>query len=110
MKYINQIMKETLRINSPIPSVIPRVATEDTELSGVFIPKGTMVAVNMFEIQHNKKYWKDGDQFNPDRFSEDVEKGGDSTTWLPFGNGPRQCIGMNFSLTEQRVMLSMMCK
>lgn len=35
---------------------------------------------------------------------------GEGMTWVPFGSGPRQCIGMNFSLAEQRVLLSMMCK
>lgn len=113
MTYINQIMKETLRINGPATRVIPRIAKEDTDLSGTFIPKGTQLTVNIYNIQHDDNYWKDGDKFNPDRFSEDgdaTREAGEGLAWLPFGNGARQCIGMNFSLNEQRVMLSMLCK
>jgi cholesterol 24(S)-hydroxylase len=113
MTYINQIMKETLRINGPASRVVPRVATEDTDLNGTFIPKGTQLTVNIYNIQHSDKYWNDGDKFNPDRFSESgegIRGAGEGLAWLPFGNGARQCIGMNFSLNEQRVMLSMLCK
>lgn len=106
-------MKETLRINGPASKVVSRIATEDTTLSGTFIPKGTMLTVNIFDIQHSNTYWKDASKFNPDRFSENGEAArgsGDGNAWLPFGNGARQCIGMNFSLNEQRVLLSMLCK
>nr|BDB32861.1 cytochrome P450 monooxygenase [Thamnidium elegans] len=113
MTYINQIMKETLRINGPASKVVSRIATEDTTLSGTFIPKGTLLTVNIFDIQHSNTYWKDASTFNPDRFSENGEAArgsGDGNAWLPFGNGARQCIGMNFSLNEQRVLLSMLLR
>ncbi|KAI9345055.1 cytochrome P450 [Pilaira anomala] len=113
MKYINQIMKETLRINGPASRVVPRIASEDTVLSDTFIPKGTILTVNIFDIQHSSTIWNDPDTFNPDRFSEDGEgnrSAGEGWSWLPFGNGARQCIGMNFSLNEQRVMISMLLR
>jgi cytochrome P450 len=114
MTYINQIMKETLRINDPAPRVFPRVVTEDTVLSsGTFIPKGSLITVNIFNIHHSDKVWSNPEQFDPDRFAEDgegVRESGEGMAYLPFGNGARQCLGMNFSLNEQRVMLSMICK
>lgn len=112
MTYINQIIKETLRINGPATRVLPRVAKEDTDLGGKFIPKGTLVTVNIFNVQHDDRIWENSKTFNPDRFSEDGEgnRRAEGLTWLPFGNGARQCIGMNFSLNEQRVLLSMLCK
>ncbi|KAI9257781.1 cytochrome P450 [Helicostylum pulchrum] len=113
MDYINQIMKETMRINGPIPTVVPRVATEDTELSGTFVPKGTLINVSIFNIHHSEKYWKNSQEFNPDRFSLGGEADTnvqDGISWLPFGYGGRQCIGMNFSLNEQRVLLSMLLR
>ncbi|CAO3635466.1 unnamed protein product [Cunninghamella blakesleeana] len=111
--YINQIMKETLRINGPAMESSSRVTTEDTELSGTFIPKNTAVMANMYNIHHNANVWKNVNTFDPDRFgpngeAENLEREGFS--WVPFGNGPRICIGMNFSLAEQRVMLSTICK
>ncbi|KAI7894926.1 cytochrome P-450 cyp509A1 [Mucor mucedo] len=111
MVYINQVIKETLRINGPTPRVFPRYATEDTELSGKFIPKGTPLTVNIFNVQHSEQNWKDGHIFDPDRFAEDGEASrAESMAWTPFGNGARQCIGMNFSLNEQRVFLAMLLR
>ncbi|KAG2213089.1 hypothetical protein INT47_011238 [Mucor saturninus] len=111
MTYINQVIKETLRMSGPATRVLPRVSVEDTEFSGVFIPKGTHVTVNIYGIQHSEKVWKDGCKFNPDRFADDGEASQvESMAWTPFGNGARQCIGMNFSLSEQRVMLAMLLR
>ncbi|CAO3635458.1 unnamed protein product [Cunninghamella blakesleeana] len=107
--YINQIIKETLRIGGPVAQVTPRVTTEDTELSGTFIPKNTPIGVNMHDIHHNPNVWKNPNTFNPDRFcplgeAENMER--DGYSFIPFSTGPRICIGMNFSLVEQRVLLS----
>ncbi|KAI8070958.1 cytochrome P-450 cyp509A1 [Gongronella butleri] len=112
--YINKIMKETLRNTNPVLSLVtPRVATEDTELAGHFIPKGTLVNVNMYDLHHNEDVWKNPYEFNPDRFDDGGEaeqnaQGG--LAWTPFANGSRQCIGMNFSLVEQRVFLAMLLR
>ncbi|KAI8140114.1 cytochrome P450 [Fennellomyces sp. T-0311] len=92
MPYINMVIKETMRRNVTATGVIAREATEDTDLSGVFIPKGTLVTVDIMEIQRNPKVSKKG------------------MSWIPFSNGARQCIGMNFSLAEQRVLLPMLLR
>ncbi|KAI8879153.1 cytochrome P450 [Backusella circina FSU 941] len=113
MEYINQIMKETLRINGPASTVVTRVSTEDSELAGSFIPKGTLLNINIFETMHSEKNWSDPLKFDPDRFATDRDEKQASvqgSNWVPFGGGARQCIGMNFSLNEQRVMLSMLLK
>ncbi|KAI9472014.1 MAG: cytochrome P450 [Benjaminiella poitrasii] len=115
MKFINQVIKETLRVSGPAVQVVPRVCTEDTTLSGTFIPKGTHINVDIFNIHHSQKVWNDGSEFNPDRFDEETgemvnRQAGEGMAWVPFGNGSRQCIGMNFSLAEQRVLLSMLLR
>lgn len=110
MTYVNMVIKETLRINGPAVRVMTRIANKDTEISGTFIPKGTKLTVNIFDIQHNEAYWKNASVFDPERFSEDGGKTGEGPAWLPFGNGTRKCIGMNFSMCQQRVMLSMLRK
>ncbi|KAI9265011.1 cytochrome P450 [Phascolomyces articulosus] len=113
MTYINQVIKETMRRNVTATNIVAREAQEDTDLSGVFIPKGTRITVDIMEIHKNAKVWKNPEVFDPERFSphgeaEKVAKMGMS--WIPFSNGQRQCIGMNFSLAEQRVFLPMLCK
>ncbi|KAI8891346.1 cytochrome P450 [Backusella circina FSU 941] len=107
MKYVNQVIKETLRIDGPVPEVLPREAAENTELAGKFIPKGTYVVVNSYDIHHSNKIWENPYEFNPDRFLNDDISG---MKWTPFGNGARQCIGMNFSLYQQRVLIAMLLK
>ncbi|KAI8063411.1 cytochrome P-450 cyp509A1 [Gilbertella persicaria] len=110
--YINQVIKETLRINSPAPRINEREAVEDFLLSGTWIPKGTSVLVDLFSVHHSKKNWKDPEVFDPDRFDEDNENNGPrpGMAWVPFSSGARQCIGMNFSLYEQRVLLAMLLR
>lgn len=111
LKYIEQVMHETMRMVAPLPKVVPRVATEDTELSGVFIPKGTYVNVDIYDIHHNESVWKRPNEFNPDRFAEEGESSThDAWTWLPFGGGSRQCLGFKYSTNQQKVLLSMMRK
>lgn len=91
--------------------IMTRVAAEDFDLEGTFIPKGTNVGVDLSSIHLSPRNWKNPDQFLPDRFAEGGEHEDHSSfSWIPFSTGSRQCIGMNFSLTEQRVALSMLCK
>ncbi|KAJ8655901.1 hypothetical protein O0I10_008341 [Lichtheimia ornata] len=113
MAYINMIIKENLRIHPPAPGTATRTTQKDTELAGTFIPKGTRVTVDIHEMHHNPDIWSNPEEFKPERFipggeaDQLAEKG---MSWLPFGNGARQCIGMNFSLTEQRVFLPMLLR
>lgn len=51
----------------------PRVTSRDVELDGKFVPKGTMVNVNIYDLHHNENIWQDPDTFNPDRFAEGGE-------------------------------------
>ncbi|KAI8139343.1 cytochrome P-450 cyp509A1 [Fennellomyces sp. T-0311] len=111
MPYINMIIKETLRINPPAGETSLRAAAHDIELAGTVIPKGTVVFAEMYELHHNPTIWKDPETFNPERFAPggEAEKLGNAA-WLTFGSGPRQCLGMNFSLAEQRVFLPMLLR
>ncbi|CAO3623309.1 unnamed protein product [Cunninghamella blakesleeana] len=108
--YLNQIIKETLRINGSVLFLVsPRNVTKDIYLNDVFIPKGSRVNVNIYDLQHNPSVWENPFEFKPERFAENGEadqKAGGGMSWVPFSNGNRQCIGMNFSLAEQRVILA----
>ncbi|KAI8093090.1 cytochrome P450 [Halteromyces radiatus] len=106
--FISQIMKENLRLHGPATGGLPRRVAEDTELGGHFLPKGTPVVVNIYDTHHNPHVWKDPERFDADRFAPGGEaeqhvRGG--MAWIPFYSGQRMCIGMNFSINEQKVML-----
>ncbi|GAA5801592.1 hypothetical protein HPULCUR_007040 [Helicostylum pulchrum] len=108
MNYINQVIKESLRISDLVARLfIPRIPTEDTMLSGTFIPKGAKLVTNIFNVHHSSKCWKNPRQFDLDRFGINAES---EMAWVPFGSGARQCIGKYFSLNEQRVIKSMLRK
>lgn len=82
-------------------------------MGGNFIPKGTLVSVDIYSLHRNPKVWKDPLRFDPDRFApggEAERQPGSGMAWIPFSNGGRQCIGMNFSLVQQRVVLAMLLR
>ncbi|KAI8146009.1 cytochrome P-450 cyp509A1, partial [Fennellomyces sp. T-0311] len=110
MPYINMVIKEVLRLDGPAITVVLREAAEDTDLSGVFIPKGTRLQLDIYQLHHNPAVWKDPEAFDPERFAPGGEAEHGGLTWLPFSSGARQCIGMNFSLAEQRVLLPMLLR
>ncbi|RUS21135.1 cytochrome P450 [Endogone sp. FLAS-F59071] len=115
--YINQIIKESLRMFPPASAVLPRRTTADVDLGPYHIPKGSLVSMDIYAMHHNPVNWENPDHFDPGRFAEGGENeskmgsgNGASYSWIPFSNGARQCIGMNFSIAEQRVVLSMLRK
>ncbi|KAG2172697.1 hypothetical protein INT43_000044 [Umbelopsis isabellina] len=108
LPYLSQVMKETVRMASPVVDLITRKAAEDTELEGMVIPKDTAITVDIAALHYNDKVWKNPGVFDPERFADggEYESMASKYFYLPFGGGARQCIGMNFSLTEQRVLLT----
>ncbi|ORZ03932.1 cytochrome P450, partial [Syncephalastrum racemosum] len=110
MEYLNCVIKETLRIAPPATTTVARRLTQDTEIGSHVFPKGTNVSLDIYEIHHNPRIWDNPSEFRPERFlpggeAEKLALSGKGMAWLPFGNGARQCIGMNFSIAEQRIML-----
>ncbi|KAI9276458.1 cytochrome P450 [Umbelopsis sp. AD052] len=106
--YLTKVMKESVRLAPSAPALLVRDATVGTELNGVIIPKGTLVKVDVISLHYNPNLWKNPTKFDPERFAEggELESMPSTYAYLPFGGGSRQCIGMNFSLAEQRVALS----
>ncbi|CAO3624112.1 unnamed protein product [Cunninghamella echinulata] len=108
--YLNQIIKEVLRIHPPLVFLVsPRKVTQDVDLNGVFLPKGSLVNPNIYDTHHSSNVWNDPETFDPDRWSPNGEAeqlASKGMAWIPFSNGTRTCLGMNFSLLEQRVILA----
>ncbi|KAI9496805.1 cytochrome P450 [Zychaea mexicana] len=111
LPYIDQIIKETLRMHPPFNEINPRIAEEDLELGGTLIPKGTMVNIDIEALHYRPDLWKNPERFDPERFAEGGEHySQEGITWAPFSGGSRQCIGINFSMMEQRIALSMLLR
>nr|XP_020043036.1 cytochrome P450 3A9-like isoform X2 [Castor canadensis] len=104
MEYLDMVVNETLRLY-PIASRLGRVCKTDIEIKGVFIPKGTMVMAPIYALHRDPKLWQEPEEFRPERFSKQNKDSIDPYIFMPFGNGPRNCIGMRFALMNMKVAL-----
>ncbi|XP_031659956.1 cytochrome P450 3A30 [Oncorhynchus kisutch] len=97
MEYLDMVINETLRVY-PIISRLERVAKATVEVNGVTIPKGTVVMIPIMVLHHHPTHWPKPEVFRPERFSKGNRENIDPYTFLTFGMGPRNCIGMRFAL------------
>lgn len=108
---IGMVINETLRIFPPGVG-LTRVAAEDVQLKHLFIPKDMIIEFALTALHQDKEYWgEDVGEFNPGRFASGVA--GACThpqAFMPFGIGPKFCIGNNFALMEAKIVLSMVLR
>jgi cytochrome P450 len=102
---LQQVLKESMRLYPPVP-LIGRQAAEDCELGGVPLRAGTRVALPIYAIHRHVSRWRNPDAFDPERFSSAHEPAIERFQYLPFGAGPRICIGMAFAMIEATAMLA----
>ncbi|CAF1580202.1 unnamed protein product, partial [Adineta ricciae] len=104
MNYLDMFIRETLRMYPIAPVVINRQSTEAFDLKGVgVVPVGTRIAVDIYNLHFDTELWGpvDPHTFYPERF----ETKRHSMAWIPFGAGPRNCVGMRFALMEMKMVL-----
>ncbi len=99
------VLKETMRLYPPAP-VLTRLAAEDIELGPVTVRAGTHIVIPIFAVHRHRKLWADPDRFDPERFSPQREAELARTQFMPFGFGPRTCIGGAFALMEATAILA----
>ncbi|XP_069342595.1 cytochrome P450 3A8-like isoform X1 [Eulemur rufifrons] len=104
MEYLDMVVNETLRL-FPIGGRLQRVCKKDVEIKGLFIPKGVVVMVPTHILHWDPKYWPEPKEFRPERFSKKNKDNIDPYLYLPFGAGPRNCIGMRFALMSMKLAL-----
>lgn len=95
LPFLQAVVKETLRLHPPIPFLVPRRATQDTNFMGYDIPKNTQVLVNAWAIGRDPDAWDDPSSFMPERFiGTRVDYRGQDLEFIPFGAGRRICAGV----------------
>jgi cytochrome P450 len=109
MAFVRNVFKETLRLYPPIP-FIPRVAAEDSMIGGHRVKRGTMLMIAPWTIHRHRDLWKHPHAFDPDRFSAEREHELIPGAYLPFGLGPRVCIGAGFAQLEASLILARLCR
>ena len=103
------VIDESNRLYPPI-SAISRVARGDDVLGGHAIRRGTMVVIAPYVLHRHRALWTQADVFNPDRFLPGARETIERFAYLPFGAGPRVCIGSAFALQEACVTLAMLTR
>jgi cytochrome P450 len=93
------VVEESLRLYPPIIG-LTRTATRRTELAGRTIERGTMVIISPYVVHRHRLLWPDPDLFDPTRFLGDAARTIRRYTYLPFGVGPRMCLGAAFAVQE----------
>ncbi|WIM85718.1 cytochrome P450 [Candidatus Mycobacterium wuenschmannii] len=105
LSYTVQVVRESLRLCPPAPTGT-RMACRDIAVGGYLVPEGTMLIVGRMAVQRDPALWEDPLRFDPDRFSPERFKALDRWQYIPFGGGPRSCIGDHFAVLEVTLALA----
>jgi len=105
LRYTMQVLHEAMRLCPPAPAV-GRTVMADIEVDGYRLPAGTSAIVGIYAMHRDPALWEDPLRFDPDRFSPERSKGRDRWQYLPFGGGPRGCMGDHFAMLEATLALA----
>ena len=104
IEYLDCVIKEGQRLYPTAPHV-NRQCSEDYDLNGIHIPAGTEIMIPMYFLHRDPGAWEDPEKFDPERFRGPAKDTRHAFQFLPFGAGPRNCIGMRFALMEIKIAL-----
>ncbi len=105
LAYTRQVISEALRLYPATPALLRTPLAEGT-IGGVKVDRKTSIFIPLYAIHRHRRLWDDPDRFDPDRFDPEAVKARHRYAYLPFGAGPRICIGMGFSLIEATAILA----
>lgn len=100
LKFTTMVIQEAMRLYPPI-WVMERRAITDDEIGGFHIPVGSSVVISPYVLHRNEKFWPNAERFDPTRFTAKPRG------YIPFGSGPRFCIGADFAMMEARLIVPM---
>jgi cytochrome P450 len=109
LPYLTMVLKETMRLYPAAP-LMGRRAVAETEIDGHLIPAGADILISPWVTHRHPAHWDTPDRFDPDRFTPDQETARHRYAWLPFGGGPRACIGRHFSMLESVLALAVLLR
>ena len=105
MPYLNMVIHESLRMYPP-GYILLREATTTFQSKGYTFPKGIPVFIPVYGLHHDADVWPDPYTFNPERFTKDAVEARHPCSYLPFGLGLRNCIGMRFAMLQVKLLLA----
>jgi cytochrome P450 len=100
-------LKEAMRLYPPAYA-IGRLAEREQEIGGYSIPAGSYVVMSQFATHRHPQFWGEAESFDPTRFTVERERARHPYAYIPFGGGPRACIGSNFAMLEAIIALALL--
>ena len=108
LHYLGLVAKEVLRLYAPSPGLLARRALEDVQIGEWLLPKGSVVSIMTVIPHHDPRWFPEPARFDPLRFDGEAGKAIPRGAYLPFGAGPRVCIGNSFAMMEITLALAML--
>jgi cytochrome P450 len=105
LTYTSMVVEETMRIRPPV-WLIPRVAQEPDVIGGYGVPAGADVLISPYLLHRHPDYWEAPERFDPERFAPGRSSGRERYSYIPFGAGPRYCVGSSLGLMEAVLVLA----
>src|SRR5215469_8512173 len=109
LEFATQVVQEGLRLYPPF-WMVDRMALSDDRAGDLDIPRGSTVVVFIYGVHHSPRYWENPESFDPERFTKAKEKLYTPFAHLPFGAGPRGCIGGNYAMLQMLMILSVVLR
>lgn len=106
LPYTLMVLKEAMRLYPPAWALNGRMATQDTTIGEHHIPKGTVFFISPYAMHHSEALFPNAEKFDPERFAPEREKEMHKYAYLPFGAGPRVCIGNSFAMMEAQLIIA----
>jgi cytochrome P450 len=110
LPYARMVIEEAMRLYPPAPGISTRVALKDDEICGVKVKAGTQVAISPWVLHRHRALWDRPERFDPERFNVQNSVGRPRFAYLPFGGGPRVCIGAVLAMTEAALILAVLAQ
>jgi len=105
LPYTEMVVRESMRLYPPAPG-FAREPIEDVRIGGYDVPRGSLITVNTYALHRDPRFFEDPERFDPERFATGWEDRIPRYAFLPFGGGPRVCIGNGFAMMEARLILA----
>jgi cytochrome P450 len=109
LTYTTMVVQEVMRLFPPV-WILPRQANAADEVAGYHVPAGADVLISPYTMHRHPEFWADPERFDPQRFDPTVSTGRPAYAYLPFGAGPRFCVGSNLGMLEATFVLAMVAR